>query len=155
MATEHDELENGIAAYVLGSPEAEEHERLRAHIEAPAAAPWQSASRAAWQPYRWSLTPSSRRPGFTGASWPRQLPRVALGAAAALLFAFGALTGVGVARLGPFRQDLQTAERYQLAGSGQVAGVQASAVRLGDAVSRWWSSAASPSRRPAACTSCG
>src|SRR5215468_3060218 len=33
MTTEHNELESGIAAYVLGSADAEEYDRLRAHIE--------------------------------------------------------------------------------------------------------------------------
>ena len=56
-----------------------------------------------------------------------------MGAAAALLFAFGTLTGAGVARLGPFGPEAQTVERYQLSASGQLAGVQASAVRLRDA----------------------
>lgn len=56
-----------------------------------------------------------------------------MGAAAALLFAFGTLTGAGVARLGPFGPEAQTVERYQLSASGQLAGVQASAVRLREA----------------------
>src|SRR2546423_6769198 len=30
--TEHDELENDVVAYVLGSADPEEHERLRAHL---------------------------------------------------------------------------------------------------------------------------
>lgn len=163
MATEHDELENGIAAYVLGSAEAEEHERLRAHIEACASCralavrlsrslaalplepdPVEPPARlhgrvmAAAAAARAGGEPRRPRPRFHLPQPPRprvRLPggRVALGAAAALLFAFGALTGAGVARLGPFRQELQTVERYQLAGSGQMAGVQASAVRLRDA----------------------
>lgn len=163
MATEHDELENGIAAYVLGSAQAEEHERLRAHIEACASCralavrlsrglaalplepdPVEPPARlhgrvvAAAAAARAGGEPRRPRPRFHLPEPPRPhvrltSGRVALGAAAALLFAFAALTGVGVARLGPFRQDLQTVERYQLTGSGQMAGVQASAVRLRDA----------------------
>src|SRR5215472_9251170 len=164
MTTEHNELESGIAAYVLGSADAEEYDRLRAHIEGCArcralavrlsrglaALPLEpvpieppanlhgrvlaaaAAARAGGEQHR-------SRPRFQMQERrrPRRvwLPgaRVALGAAAALLFGFGALTGVGLARLGPFRQEPQTVERYQLAGSGRMAGVQASAVRLRDA----------------------
>lgn len=163
MATEHDELENGIAAYVLGSAEVEEHERLRAHIEAcascralavrlsrglaalplepdPVEPPARLRERvmAAAAAARAGGEQRRRRLRFQLPEPPRPrvwLPgaRVGMGVAAALVFALGALTGVGVARLGPFQQQLQTVERYQLAGSGQMAGVQASAVRLRDA----------------------
>lgn len=163
MATEHDELENGVAAYVLGSVEAEEHERLRAHINACAScralAVRLSRGLAALPLEPEPVEPPARlqgrvlaaaaaaraggeqhhpRPRFRLPEPPR--PRVwvpgaraALGAAAALVFAVGALTGAGVARLGPFRPEPpQTAQRYQLTASGQMAGVQASAVRLRD-----------------------
>ena len=163
MTTEHNELESGIAAYVLGSADAEEYERLRNHIEAcarcRALAARLSRGLAALPLEPEPVEPPASLHGRVlaaaaaakaGAEQHRSRPRLqmrepppprvwlpgarfAIGAAAALLFGFGAVAGVGLARLGPLRQEPKTAERYQLAGSGQLAGVQASAVRLREA----------------------
>ncbi|HKA11244.1 MAG TPA: anti-sigma factor [Candidatus Dormibacteraeota bacterium] len=163
MTTEHNELESGIEAYLLGSADAEEYERLRTHIEgcsrcralaarlsrglaALPLAPEPVEPPAGLHGRVLAAAAAARAGGEQQRSRPRfqmqerRRPRrvwlpgahAALGAAAALLFGFGAIAGVGLARLGPFRQQPQTVERYQLAGSGQLAGVQASAVRLRD-----------------------
>lgn len=160
MATEHDELGNAVAAYVLGSADAREHERIRAHLEVCASCralavrlsrglaallvePEPVEPPAGLQGRVLAAAAAAKVGGEQVRPRPRvQLPeaprpriwfrgaRAALGAAAALLFAVGALTGVGLARLGPFGPGAQTVERYQLTGSGQMVGVQGSAVRL-------------------------
>src|SRR5215472_7658533 len=143
MTTEHNELESGIAAYVLGSADAEEYERLRTHIEACArcrslaarlsrglaALPLEpepvvppaslhgrvlaaaAAASAGGEQHRARPRLQMREPPPPRVWLPRA--RVAIGAAAALLFTFGALAGVGIARLEPIRQEPQTRERYK------------------------------------------
>jgi anti-sigma-K factor RskA len=164
MSAEHEELENSVAAYVLGSADPQDEDRLRAHIDACAScremaarlAPGVSALSLEPEPIkppvrleerlltaatavRGTAAPPQRRRLFALAGPPRlrfRAPglRAGLAAAAVLLFAVGATAGVGVDRLALLKPagSPTTAEvqRYQLAGSGRMAGVQAHAMYL-------------------------
>jgi anti-sigma-K factor RskA len=165
MSVDHEELENSIAAYMLGSADPEEEGRLRAHLEACAScrelaarlAPAVSSLPLEAEPVKpprrledrvvaaAAATRGAKAPAARGIRRVR-LPgpprvrvrfsgmRASLAAAAVLLFAAGAIAGLSLDRLGaprpaapPPAADVQ---RYQLAGSGPMAGVQANAVYL-------------------------
>jgi anti-sigma-K factor RskA len=165
MSVDHEELENSIAAYVLGSTDPEDEHRLRAHLEACASCR-ELAARLSPAVSSLPLEPEPVKPprrledrvvaaaaatrGAKGAT-PRSIRRVrlpgpprvrvrfsswraGLAAAAVLLFAAGAGAGLSVDRLGaqrpPARPSTADVQRYQLAGSGPMAGVQANAVYL-------------------------
>lgn len=165
MSAEHEELENSVAAYVLGSAESEDEDRLLAHLEGcvscrelvarlapatsslalepePAKPPVRLEARliAAATAVRAGSVPPQRRPRrfvLSGPSLSRlRLPgvQVGLAAAAVLLFALGGVAGVGLDRLGlvkPAGQpQTQEVHRYQLSGTGPMAGVSATALYL-------------------------
>ncbi|MDQ6947604.1 MAG: anti-sigma factor [Actinomycetota bacterium] len=165
MSAEHEELENSVAAYVLGATDPEDQERLAAHLEAcascreiaarlapgvsslalepepikppgrleervvAAAAAARSTTTAQQQPTRLFVLPGPPRVRF-------RFPgvRAGLAAAAVILFAAGATVGLGVDRWGQLRPSAPPSgvevQRYQLAGNGPMAGVQAKAVYL-------------------------
>ncbi|MDQ6790900.1 MAG: anti-sigma factor [Candidatus Dormibacteraeota bacterium] len=165
MSVDHEELENSIAAYVLGSADPEDEDRLRAHLEACASCR-ELAARLAPAVSSLPLEPEPVKPprrledrvvaaaaATRGASDPKPrsirrvwLPgpprvrvrfsglRAGLAAAAVLLFAAGAVAGSSLDRLGAQRPAARPpaaeVQRYQLAGSGPMAGVQANAVYL-------------------------
>jgi anti-sigma-K factor RskA len=165
MSAEHEELENSIAAYVLGSADPEDQDRLQAHLEGCASCR-ELAGRLAPAVSTLPLEPepikpprrleervmaaaatagdsattrprSARRILLPAAPWVRVRfpgPRVAVAAAAVLLFAAGAAAGFAVDRQGaggrPPQPTAAEVQRYQLAGSGSMARVQASAVYL-------------------------
>ena len=165
MSVDHEELENSVAAYVLGSADPEEEDRLRAHLEACASCR-ELAARLAPAVSSLPLEPEPVKPprrledrvvaaaaATRGASGPMprsirrvRLPgpprvrvpfstmRAGLAAAAVLLFAAGAAAGLSLDRLGAQRPSppppAADVQRYHLAGSGPMAGVQANAVYL-------------------------
>ncbi|MBJ7598689.1 MAG: hypothetical protein DLM67_12775 [Candidatus Nephthysia bennettiae] len=166
MTAEHEELENSLAAFVLGAIDPEEQDRLEAHLEACAGcrelaarlAPAASALPLAPEPIsppgrleeRVLAAAAAAARGTTAPQVPRTrrflLPapphvrfrfpglRAGLAAAAVLLFAAGAAVGFSVDHWGPLRPSAQPSrsevQRYQLAGSGPMAGVQANAIYL-------------------------
>jgi anti-sigma-K factor RskA len=165
MSVEHEDLENSIAAYLLGSADPEDQDLLEAHLEgcascrelaarlAPAvsALPLEpepikpprrleervvAAAAAAGGPAP-THPRSARRILLPPARWVRVRfpgPRAAVAAAAVLLFAAGAGAGFVVDRQGarehPPQAPAAEVQRYQLVGTGSMAGVKASAVYL-------------------------
>jgi anti-sigma-K factor RskA len=165
MSVEHEELENSIAAYMLGSADPEDHDLLEAHLEGCASCR-ELAARLAPAVSALSLEPepikpprrleervvaaaaaaggpapthprSARRILLPPARWVRVRfpgPRAAAAAAAVLLFAAGAGAGFVVDRQGarehPPQAPAAEVQRYQLVGTGSMAGVKANAVYL-------------------------
>jgi anti-sigma-K factor RskA len=165
MSAEHEELENSVAAYLLGSADPEDQDRLHAHLEGCAScreltarlAPGVSALSLEPEPIkpparleerlmaaatavRGTTAPLPQRTRLFALPGPPHIRfrfpglRAGLPAAAVLLLAAGAAGGVAIDRLGPLKAGGQpsTAEvqRYQLTGSGPMAGVRGSAVYL-------------------------
>jgi anti-sigma-K factor RskA len=165
MSAEHEELENSVAAYILGAADPQDEDRLRAHLDACAScrelaarlAPGVSALAlepeeikppvrlekrlvAAAAASRGATAPPKQRTRLFSLAGPPhvhlRIPgvRAGLAAAAVLLFALGTAAGVGVDRLGLLQPGGQLStvdvQRYQLTGTGRMAGVQARAVYL-------------------------
>lgn len=158
MAAEHEELENGIAALVLGSVEAEERARLLAHLQAcsscrelaarlgrltvvlplepdPVQPPARLRGRvmAAVRAAGDADPPQRRRLVVTNRRrFPVLRPGLGLGTAAAVIAAFvlGGGIGLGLSRAQPGSPAPAEVQRYALHGTGSMAGVQANAVSL-------------------------
>jgi anti-sigma-K factor RskA len=165
MSAEHEELESSVAAYVLGSLDTQERDRMRIHLEGCATCreltarlePGVSALALEPEPFKppsrledrliaaatavggTAAPPPQRARRFVLSGSPRvRFPspglRAGLAAAAVVLLAVGAATGVGLDRAGVLRQGAQPStpevKRYQLQGSGSMAGVQARAVSI-------------------------
>ncbi len=162
---EHEELENSVVAYLLGSEEPEDQDRLAAHLEACASCR-EMAARLAPGVSSLALEPEAIQPpgrleerviaaaaAARSATAPQQQRRrpfvlpgpphvrfrfpgvgAGLAAAAVLLFVVGTAAGIGVDHFGPLKPGRQPAvaevQRYQLTGSGPMAGVQANAIYL-------------------------
>jgi anti-sigma-K factor RskA len=165
MSAEHEELENSVAAYVLGSADPQDEDRLRAHLDACASCR-ELAARLSPGVSALALEPEPIKPPVrlekrllaaaasaraTTAPPPRRIrlfplagaprirlripgPRATLAAAAVLVFAVGAASGVGIESRGLLKPGAQTStsevQRYELTGSGRMTGAQAHAVYL-------------------------
>jgi anti-sigma-K factor RskA len=165
MSAEHEELENSIAAYMLGSADPEDRDLLEAHLEGCSSCR-ELAARLAPAVSALPLEPEPIKPprrleervvaaasaaGGPAKTRPRSAPRIllppapwvpvrfpgrraAVVAAVVLLFAAGAGAGFVVDRQGvrgrPPQPPAAEVQRYQLVGSGTMAGVQANALYL-------------------------
>jgi anti-sigma-K factor RskA len=163
MSAEHEELENSIVAYLLGSADAEDHDRIQAHLEACASCREMAARLApgvvslALEPEpikpparledrviaaaaaaRGTAPPPPQRTRLFVLPRPPQIRvrfsglRAGLAAAALLLFAAGAASGLGAGHWGLWtaggQPPVAEVQHYRLAGSGSMAGVQANAL---------------------------